>query len=93
MARPANHLHKYQRTDIGSKDNPYLVFKCQMPACTHYIRKDLAEGKLCQCNRCNQPMILTKAAMLLAKPHCLDCTKKNNQPAVDAIAEFIAGKV
>lgn len=89
--RTPNHLHKYKKVDIGRDGNHFLVFKCMRPACTHYIRVDLAEGKLCECNRCAEPMILTKAAMQLTKPHCTSCVKRKESPDVEAIAEFLAG--
>lgn len=78
------HVHKYQRVDIGRKNGPndrkkFIVFKCVLPDCTHYVEEALAEGKFCVCNRCNGLMTLTKAAMQLAKPHCPDCTKRKKQ--------------
>ena len=75
------HIHKYKKVDIGRKNGPndrkkFLVFKCMLPDCTHYIDWKLAEGKTCLCNRCSNPMILTKAAMDLTLPHCQGCTKR-----------------
>lgn len=89
--RAPNHLHKYKKVNIGRNGNDFLVFKCQRPACQHYIRVDLAEGKLCECNRCAEPMILTKAAMVLTKPHCTNCVKRKKPADVEAITEFLAG--
>lgn len=90
MAKPPNHLHKYKRIDISeSKDKEYLVLKCQHPTCSHYVPLHLAEGKLCECNRCGNPMILDKAAITLAKPHCKSCIKRKKTADVDTIAEFL----
>lgn len=82
-----DHLHKYKRIKLG-KD--YLVFRCMSPACPHYINVKLAEGKLCECNRCGSPMIITKATMDLARPHCIDCTKRKKEIPVEQISEFLA---
>ena len=74
------HLHKYERIRLGTGD--YVVFRCQFPQCSHYIRAELAKGKVCLCNRCNNPMVLDTAAMQLQKPHCKSCTvrKVNHMP-------------
>ncbi len=82
-----DHLHKYKRIDLGNK---FMVYKCQRPGCSHYVPIKLSEGKLCECNRCNQPMIMTKATMDLARPHCIDCTKRKKEIPVGDINEFLA---
>lgn len=82
-----DHLHKYKRVDLGNK---YLVFKCMVPSCSHYVPLKLAEGKLCECNRCGNPMVITKANVDLARPHCIDCTKRKKEIPVEAVAEFLS---
>jgi len=77
------HLHKYKRTSIGRKK--YVVYKCILPLCTHYIEKSLVEGKLAICNKCDKPMVMTKHAMTLAKPHCLDCTNRKVKVVVSEL--------
>lgn len=79
------HVHKYKKVDIGAKNGPndrkeFIVFKCMLPDCTHYIEQALAEGKFCLCNRCGELMTLTKAAMQLVKPHCISCTQHKHKP-------------
>lgn len=86
MPRKAKHLHKYKRVDLGNK---FIVFKCMLPACSHYIRKDLAENKLCQCNRCEKAMLLDKRAMLLVKPHCEECIHRIDQDRHDRLKGLI----
>lgn len=82
MAR--KHVHKYKKVDIGRKNGPkdhkhFVVFKCILADCTHYIEWRLAEGKFCICNRCGNLMVLTKAAMNLTLPHCPECTKRKKE--------------
>jgi RNase P subunit RPR2 len=59
---------------------------------------EFAEGKMCECNRCGEPMIIGKQVMSqcsgkpMTLPHCEGCTKKRkvtNVENVEAIAEFI----
>lgn|SRR5215471_5492417 len=97
-SKVANHLHRYKKVNLSrKKDEPYLVYKCVKPACSHYVPINLAEGKLCECNRCAEPMIITKATLThsnnkpMAKPHCPNCIKRKNADDVAALAEFLSG--
>lgn len=93
-----NHLHKYRKVNLGS-DKDYFVYKCMRPACSHYIPVKQAEGKLCECNRCGEPMIITKVVLNgssgkpMARPHCADCIQRKESKTQDvaAIAEFVLG--
>src|SRR5262245_6990151 len=97
MSKVANHLHRYKKIDLSTSGKPYIVYKCMKPACSHYVPINLSEGKLCECNRCAEPMIITKATLThshskpMAKPHCPNCIKRKNEKDVAAIAEFLAG--
>lgn len=84
------HLHKYKRKMLGG--NGYTVYACIEPACSHYVRIELVENKLCACNRCGNAMIMTKKAMTLAKPHCEDCTKsRKDKSAIDLLSKYLDG--
>lgn len=96
----ANHLHRYKKKNIGVDGKIFLVYICTKPACSHYIRVDLAENKLCECNICHEPMIIDKVVLsqssgiALVKPHCSKCTKRkkvSNVENVEAITEFLSG--
>lgn len=67
------HIHKYIRARMG-KD--YIIFKCALPGCTHYVSKVVAEGRLSLCWICGEEMVLTKQALELKKPHHLECKRK-----------------
>jgi hypothetical protein len=94
-SKVANHLHRYRKVDLGRNGNSFLVYKCTKPACSHYVRMELAEGKLCECNRCGDPMIITKGVLRhsgnkpMAKPHCPKCIKRKDSGTVAAIAEYL----
>jgi hypothetical protein len=100
MSKTPNHLHKYKKVNLARKKNvePYIVYKCMKPACSHYVPLDLAEGKLCECNLCMEPMIITKETLThsggkpMAKPRCNNCIKRKHTETVSAIAEFLNRK-
>lgn len=79
------HIHKYIRTDIGEK-KPYVVYKCALPECTHYLAEKLALGKLSICWRCGNTFQLVKRLML-KKPHCDACTKR--QKEAEGLDDFL----
>jgi hypothetical protein len=97
----ANHVHRYKKMNIAAYGNPaYYVYKCMKPTCSHYTPTALAEGKLCECNRCGEPMIIGKQVMNqssgkpMTLPHCGECTKKrktNDAESIEALAEFLDG--
>ena len=90
MSKPIKHIHLYRRMDLSnSPEKEYLVFKCIKPLCSHYIRVELAFGKLCECNRCHEPMILDKETVQLARPHCQECIKRKPKPELDDIGAFL----
>lgn len=86
MAKPKHH-HKYIRVTLGKN---YIVFKCSLPDCPHYIRYELAEGKICICNRCNKQMLLTRESMKLKKPHCTDCVQRKKGDTINAVRSVLA---
>lgn len=89
------HLHKYKKINLSKTDKEYLVYRCQKPMCSHYIPIKLAAGKMCECNRCGEPMILDKTQLTgsggypMTNPHCIECkgSKKTNELA--KIAKFL----
>ena len=91
-----DHIHLYKRIDLVPKwkqtklgREPYLVFICEKPGCTHRMPLDQAIGKICECRRCGEPFVIDKITVDLAKPHCQDCIVKRNKPELDKISELI----
>lgn len=94
---PEKHIHKYQRTDIGVK-KPYIVHRC-VKDCSHYIplvQKDeepywmkspraFIIGKKAECWRCGNEFIIQFAHMLMAKPHCSNCIRREKPELSDDI--------
>jgi len=92
MAKKYNHFHKYKRTKLGDKG--FIVYRCMVPGCSHYLRKELLVGSLCQCWRCEEPMVITSYMLRLARPHCVDCTKKKKvDKKIDKLTELFEGTV
>lgn len=85
-------LHLYKRVNLSrKKDEPFLVYKCIRIACGHWVRLDLAEGKLCECHRCGETLVLTKAvlALNLAMPHHIECVKSKKVDDAKNLAEIL----
>jgi len=93
----ANHIHRYKKVNLGANGKQFYVYRCTKPACSHYIRIELSEGKLCECNKCGEPMIINRAILShsggkpMTLPHCLNCVKRKKAEDVDAIQEFLDG--
>lgn len=98
MSKVANHLHRYKKTNLGTKSKPYWVYRCMKPACSHYIPITTAEGRLIECNRCHEPMIYGKKQMYgshgkpMAQPHCDNCIQRKVSKDVAALANFLGQK-
>lgn len=94
MSKRITHVHKYERVILGK--NNYVVFRCTLPYCQHYIREALAAGKACICNRCGNEMHLDSKSMKLRFPHCHTCTAprqtkyKQRKELQDALADLAA---
>ncbi len=101
MSKHANHLHKYKKIDLSRKrgKEKFLVYRCQVPTCSHYIPLTLAEGRVCECNRCGGVMVITKATLTrsnggaMALPHCDDCIQRKNAPEILEVAGFLEKKL
>lgn len=93
----ANHIHRYKKVNLGENGKEFFVYKCVKPACSHYVPISLAEGKVCECNRCFNPMVITKDILVhsgkkpMTKPHCSDCVRRKKSNALDAIAAYLEG--
>lgn len=100
--KKSDHIHKYKRINFSKskeKGKEYWIYKCVKPGCTHYIPVELSEGLVCECNKCDNIMVITKAVLNggyrrtpLAKPHCPDCLRTRQTPQIDAIAAFLEEK-
>ena len=61
--------HKYHRVKMG-KTREYIVYRCALPTCTHYILRELVVGRESLCHRCGKAFILTNKSIQRAKPTC-----------------------
>lgn len=53
MAKKVHKLpHRYRRFKLGKKED-YIIFKCILPACTHYLHESVMIGQqfLCECGK------------------------------------------
>ena len=81
------HIHRYEKTILGK--NNYIIFRCNLPSCPHYVSAKLAEGKLTLCNRCGEQMLLDKRAMRFVKPYCVNCVQIKKKDIHEKILEFL----
>jgi hypothetical protein len=74
------HVHRYQRDVLGKS---YVIYKCALPDCTHYVPENLVVGRESQCNRCKKNNFIIKRTQdgrILHKPHCEECTMPSKNP-------------
>lgn len=76
------HVHKYVR--VKMKGGEYIVYKCVLPGCTHFINRDLVVGHETLCWKCGTTIVMTMKLATLRKPHCVDCTR----PATGKAAQW-----
>lgn len=62
------HVHKYLRVRLG-KDKKFIVFRCVLTDCPHFIRREFIIGKRTICWRCGAEFVMTAKTQQL-KPHC-----------------------
>ena len=72
------HTHRYQRVNLASlPGKTYLVYRCTLPDCNHYIRPELLFGKKCNCYKCGKDFIVSKSHYALAPTKSVDATGSN----------------
>lgn len=83
--------HKYQRISWRSrqaKGEPYVIFKCMLRGCNHYVPRDIVVGNETLCWRCGKTFQMTTASTYLKKPHCPNCTKSKIEDLYDVTANL-----
>jgi hypothetical protein len=66
------HIHKYMRVKYGSKG--YIIYKCTLPGCTHFVNERLILGRNAICWLCGNEFTIR---ILHKKPHCDECIRPN----------------
>lgn len=78
-----NHrIHKYYRVVLG-KLKDYIVYKCALPNCSHFVQRELAVNRQSLCWKCERPFILSLRDLTLAKPICKDCKVPKEEKVVE----------
>ena len=101
-------LHKYKLRDLARKKDvpPYLVYVCVKQDCSHHVRLELVDGKLAECNRCEEPFVMKLSRLkhgerVTVKPICENCVrtperfkdkKKVLDQSIDKLMESILPK-
>jgi hypothetical protein len=68
------HTHKYELTEFGNKG--YLVYKCILTDCPHFIPQKLALGRLSLCHGCDNEVMITRNMIWekRKRPMCERCS-------------------
>lgn len=82
------HTHKYQLVILGGrrvvmrdgkkfieKCSGYEVFRCVIVGCTHWLAKELVEGRKSICWVCGEELVLNKENTRLKHPTHVWCRK------------------
>lgn len=67
------HTHRYERDTYGK--NGYIIYKCVLPGCSHYVSKELALNKEGLCSSCENKILITKTMIHndVRYPRCEKC--------------------
>jgi len=69
----SEHVHKYKKVTMGKN---FVVYKCVLPGCTHYVRSELAVGRFSLCWMCEGQFVMTEISATRLKPKCQSCIDK-----------------
>lgn len=83
--------HIYQRSRTNK-----TIYRCIHPTCSHYIKRELLEGKKAQCPKCKGLFLIPWQQLKNRTPVCEYCTKSPKSAelrlardvAADAFGEF-----
>ena len=83
------HIHKYK---IIKYQTGFIIFRCVIEDCPHFLRAELVLNRKCICWKCGNPFILKRTDLM--KPHCDNCTrgKKKFSNAVDTLLNVLGGE-
>ncbi len=87
MTKKISCIHKYQRTTLGKN---FLIYRCMVPGCSHYVSAKLMLNRICECWRCGNPMVIDKYSAHLAKPHCENCVERTDSDKIDRLTELFS---
>ena len=83
------HIHRYKRVNLATTPHKsYLVYRCILPNCNHYLQPALLVGKQANCPRCSETYVITAELARLSKPHCRKCTTEKEKPNRIKLKEF-----
>ena len=74
MSKSNHKVHKYIRVNVTKT---WVIYKCCLPNCPHFVPVKLVIGRDCICYRCGNVFTMTNHTSTLKRPHCKDCTGKD----------------
>lgn len=85
--------HKYQREIFNSG---YIVYRCILPDCSHYLNYKLALGHRTICHGCGVEFIIGKTITARKgkyQPKCPTCVKKHPLAKKEEVTSFVSSLV
>lgn len=90
MKHALPHRYVRKRTEKGS-----ILFRCNLPGCTHYLTNTFIDGQESLCHECGNKFVIMGNERYKKLPLCASCRNKRKKvnPEVvvptDAIAELL----
>ena len=86
-----DHIHRYKRANIGSKDKKCIVFKCTKPRCYHHLSPVLLKDRVAECPKCNNEFIVGSENLRRADLICSDCIVRKNKIGIEGAIQLLEG--
>ena len=62
------HLHRYKKDILG---RAYVIYKCTLPGCSHYIPENLLINRVAMCGLCEDTIVIDKLRAKQAAYHAV----------------------
>jgi hypothetical protein len=86
MAKKIKHHHRYKRDVLG---RGYYIYKCTIPACTHYIPENLLINRVAACGSCGEPFLIGKKESMMAIPRCENCVGTKSKEEIEVLDKVL----
>lgn len=85
--KTTKHIHQYHVGKLGK----HKIWKCKLPGCNHYLMHEFMPNKICLCNVCGNPFVISKRHLRNNHPRCDSCVVHKVVPesAVEGIGKLL----
>lgn len=82
----SRHFHRYKKDVLG---RAYVIYKCTLPGCSHYIPANLLVNRLALCGECEEVIVIDKLKAQQAIPRCDKHTESRVKEEVKGIISVL----